>query len=298
VIKLEYLNSFLHFLQLEKGLAGNTINSYRLDIIRYLNYLEVRNINSLNDITEPIFVKFLSTLRDVGLETTSISRNFSSIKGFHKFLVAESISEKDPTLNIDRPKLSKRLPTVLSIEEIDKILEQPDLETPFGKRDRAILELMYATGLRVSETVSLKFPNLLFESELIRVFGKGSKERIVPIGKSAIFYVNLYRQESRPLFLSKNKNTDILFLNHHGKKLTRAFIWDMLKKYSKGADIEKNVHPHTFRHSFATHLLEGGADLRAVQEMLGHSDISTTQIYTHIDREYLKEVHKSFHPRG
>jgi integrase/recombinase XerD len=298
VIKIQFLNSFLHFLQLEKGLSENTISAYRLDIIRYLKFLEDNNINSIERITEPIFTKFLTTLKNVGMEATSISRNFSSIKGFHKFLMAEGYSDNDPTINTDRPKLSKRLPTVLAIEEINSILNQPDLKTTFGRRDRAILELMYASGLRVSETVNLKISNLLFDSEIIRVFGKGSKERIVPIGKSAIFYIQSYQMESRHLLISKKRPTDILFLNHHGNKLTRAFIWDMLKKYSIEANIDKNVHPHTFRHSFATHLLEGGADLRAVQEMLGHSDISTTQIYTHIDREYLKEVHKTFHPRG
>jgi integrase/recombinase XerD len=234
------------------------------------------------------------------LEANSISRNFSSIKGFHEFLISEGITEHDPLANFDRPKLSKRLPSVLSIEEIDLILAQPDMESHYGIRDRAILEMMYATGLRVSEVVTIRNSNsnLLFDSGLIRVFGKGSKERVVPIGQSAIEYINLYLRESRIILRSKKNSTDVLFLNHHGKKLSRASIWEMIKKYSKSADINKNVHPHTFRHSFATHLLEGGADLRAVQEMLGHSDISTTQIYTHIDREYLKEVHKSFHPRG
>jgi integrase/recombinase XerD len=299
-MKPDLLISFLNFIRLEKGLSLNTINSYKLDIQRYLKFLQDNGINQIENVTEDNFTEFLSVLKDVGLEANSISRNFSSIKGFHEFLVSEGITENDPLANFDRPKLSKRLPSVLSIEEIDLILAQPDMETVFGKRDRAILELMYATGLRVSEVITIRNSNsnLLFDSELIRVFGKGSKERIIPIGKSAMQFVNLYLTESRYKLTSKKSSTDILFLNHHGKKLSRTSIWDMIKKYSGAAGIEKNVHPHTLRHSFATHLLEGGADLRAVQEMLGHSDISTTQIYTHIDREYLKEVHKTFHPRG
>jgi integrase/recombinase XerD len=300
LIKKEYLNSFLNFLKLEKGLSDNTIVSYKLDLSRYFKYLDDCGISNLKEISDKHLSKFLSVLKNVGLEASSINRNFSAIKGFHEFIIGEGYSDNDPTTNIDRPKLPKRLPTVLSLEEIDAILAQPDLKTPFGLRDRAILELLYATGLRVSEAVNIKIStsNLLFESNLIRVFGKGSKERIIPIGNSAIHYITLYISEARVKLISKKKSTDALFLNHHGRKVSRAFIWEMLKRYTKSANIEKNVHPHTIRHSFATHLLEGGADLRAVQEMLGHSDISTTQIYTHIDREYLKEVHKTFHPRG
>jgi integrase/recombinase XerD len=296
----ELLNAFLNFIRLEKGLSLNTINSYKLDIQRYINFLHDNKIEEIENITEEIFSEFLYILKEVGLEANSISRNFSSIKGFHEFLISEGITGYDPMVNFDRPKLSKRLPSVLSIEEIDLLLAQPDMESFYGKRDRAILELMYATGLRVSEVITIRNSNsnLLFDSELIRVFGKGSKERVIPIGKSAMLYINLYLTESRPKLVSKKSSTDILFLNHHGKKISRASIWEMIKKYSGMAGIQKNVHPHTIRHSFATHLLEGGADLRAVQEMLGHSDISTTQIYTHIDREYLKEVHKTFHPRG
>jgi integrase/recombinase XerD len=297
VIKKETLiDSFLSYLQLEKGLSENTIKSYRVDLDRYLSYI-IEQKKDFDSINESFLNKYISTLIKAGLVASSINRNFSAIKGFHKYLQEEDISEVNPTENIDRPKLSKRLPEVLSIEEIDNIFEQPDMSTTTGYRDRAIMETMYATGLRVSELVGLKFVNLLFEMDIIRVVGKGSKERIVPIGKSAVYYVESYIKNIRPLLLNKT-NSDVIFLNRRGKKLTRAFIWDMLKKYTAMAQIEKNVHPHTLRHSFATHLLEGGADLRAVQEMLGHSDISTTQIYTHIDREYLKEVHKSFHPRG
>jgi integrase/recombinase XerD len=297
VIKKEILlDSFLSFLQLEKGLSENTIKSYRVDLDRYISYI-IDNNKSFDSINESFLNKYILTLLKAGLVASSISRNFSAIKGFHKYLLEEELCETNPTENIDRPKLSKRLPEVLTIEEIDKLFKQPDLSTPAGYRDRTILETMYATGLRVSEAVGLKFVNLLFDMDIIRVIGKGSKERIVPIGKSAVYYVESYIKNIRPLLL-KESNSDVIFLNQRGKKLTRAFIWDMMKKYTAMAGINKNVHPHTLRHSFATHLLEGGADLRAVQEMLGHSDISTTQIYTHIDREYLKEVHKTFHPRG
>lgn len=294
--KERLISSFLGFLQLEKGLSENTIKSYRIDLDRYITFIidQKKDFNSLN---ESFLNKYVLSLIKSGLVASSINRNFSAIKGFHKYLLDENITETDPTENIDRPKLSKRLPEVLTIEEIDKLFEQPDLATSTGYRDRTILETMYATGLRVSEAVNLRFVNLLFDMDIIRVIGKGSKERIVPIGKSAIYYVESYIKNVRPLMLN-NTNSDVIFLNRRGKKLTRAFIWDMLKKYTAAAGIDKNVHPHTLRHSFATHLLEGGADLRAVQEMLGHSDISTTQIYTHIDREYLKEVHKTFHPHG
>ncbi len=294
--KERLISSFLGFLQLEKGLSENTIKSYRIDLDRYITFIieQKKDFDSLN---ESFLNKYVLSLIKSGLVASSINRNFSAIKGFHKYLLEENITETDPTENIDRPKLSKRLPEVLTIEEIDKLFEQPDLATSTGYRDRTILETMYATGLRVSEAVNLRFVNLLFDMDIIRVIGKGSKERIVPIGKSAIYYVESYIKNVRPLMLN-NTNSDVIFLNRRGKKLTRAFIWDMLKKYTAAAGIDKNVHPHTLRHSFATHLLEGGADLRAVQEMLGHSDISTTQIYTHIDREYLKEVHKTFHPRG
>jgi len=294
--KERILDSFISYLQLEKGLSENTIKSYRIDLTRYIKFIEDNN-KDLKEISESLLYKYIKELTKAELATASIHRNFSAIKGFHKFLIEENLIDLDPTENLDRPKLSKKLPEVLTIEEIDKLLEQPDLSTPYGFRDRTILETMYATGLRVSETVNLRFNNLLFEMELIRVIGKGSKERIVPIGKSAIYYLDSYIKNVRPILLNKS-NSDVIFLNRRGKKLTRAFIWDILKKYTSQAKIDKNVHPHTLRHSFATHLLEGGADLRAVQEMLGHSDISTTQIYTHIDREFLKEVHKTFHPHG
>jgi len=199
---------------------------------------------------------------------------------------------------VSPPKLSKTLPSVLSVEEIDKILSVPDTSDKLGLRDKSILEMLYACGLRVSELIELKISNLFFDEEIIRVFGKGSKERLVPVGSSAIKWTKMYLVKSRPMLQKKSRSEGIVFLNNRGTKLSRMGIWKIVERYAKEAGIEKNVHPHTFRHSFATHLLEGGADLRAVQEMLGHADISTTQIYTHIDRDYIKQVHRDFHPRG
>jgi integrase/recombinase XerD len=297
MIKKEFLlDSFLSFLQLEKGLSENTIKSYRLDLNRYISFI-IQKGKNFDSVTEPFLDQYAAELLDGGLVAASVNRNFSAIKSFHKHLVAENISKIDPTENIDSLKIPKHLPEVLTVEELDLLLEQPDTSTPQGYRDKTIIETMYATGLRVSELVDLKFNNLFFEMDIIRVIGKGSKERVVPIGKSAISYIESYTKNVRPTLIAKG-SSDALFLNRRGKKLTRSFIWNMLKKYTAMAKIEKNVHPHTLRHSFATHLVEGGADLRAVQEMLGHSNIATTQIYTHLDRDYLKEIHKSFHPRG
>ncbi len=196
------------------------------------------------------------------------------------------------------PKLSKNLPSVLTVEEVDKLLSKPDINEKFGLRDKSLLEVFYACGLRVSELINLKLSSLYFNEEIIRVFGKGSKERLVPIGQSAMDWTEKYIKQSRPLLIKGIKSENYLYLNSRGSKLSRMGIWKIVNKYAKEAEIQKEVHPHTFRHSFATHLLEGGADLRAVQEMLGHADISTTQIYTHIDREYIKQEHKQFHPRG
>jgi integrase/recombinase XerD len=297
MIKKEFLlDSFLSFLQLEKGLSENTIKSYRVDIDRYITFV-IDEGKTFDSVTEKLLNKYIDKLLKSGLVATSINRNFSAIKGFYKHLIEENISKTDPTENIDSRKIPKRLPEVLTIAEIDLLLEQPDMSTLQGYRDKTIIETMYATGLRVSELVDLKFNNLLFEMDIIRVIGKGSKERIVPIGKSAISYIESYIKDIRPSLINKGAS-DAIFLNRRGKKLTRSYIWEMIKRYSAMAKIEKNIHPHTLRHSFATHLIEGGADLRAVQEMLGHSDISTTQIYTHLDRDFLKEVHRSFHPRG
>lgn len=289
---------YFDFLRLEKQVAQNTFVSYEFDLARYREYLSSVDVTSADKVTEDHISRFVKSLHEQGLAPRSIARTLSAVRGFHRFLVGEEESNDDPTENIESQKRTRSLPEVLTINEVDKILEQPDTSQPLGIRDRAILETLYATGVRVSELINLKQSNLMFETELILVFGKGSKERLVPIGSSARRWVERYQEESRPLYAKRGKALDSLYLNARGTKMTRQAIWDIIRKYARGAGITKEVHPHTFRHSFATHLLEGGADLRAVQEMLGHADISTTQIYTHIDREYLKEVHRTFHPRG
>jgi integrase/recombinase XerD len=301
-----YSQDYLHFLVLEKNASRNTIASYRLDIGRYVRFLELKEIMKPDDVTEEHAAEFLGTLRTAGLSPRSVTRCISSLNGFHKFMVGEGITQKNPMEGIDVPRLARSLPDVLTQAEVEAIFNQLDGElerAPERKkrlllRDRAILEVLYATGMRVSELIILKQRDLLESEETVRVFGKGSKERLVPIGKSALRWIEKYRTGCRRELEKKGEGEDALFLNARGRPMTRMAIWKIVQAYTKKAGIAKEVHPHTFRHSFATHLLEGGADLRAVQEMLGHSDISTTQIYTHIDREYLKEVHRTYHPRG
>jgi integrase/recombinase XerD len=298
----DHVRDYLHYLQLEKNAAKNTIASYTLDLKRYVDFLQRHHVRDFDGVAESHMSRFMAALHNDGLSPRSVTRTLSAIKGLHKFLIGDGVVHANPTENIDRPKLPRSLPDVLSQSEMDAILKQPT-DKPRDKRhlwvrDKAILETLYATGMRVSEVTALKQANVLPDQGLVRVFGKGSKERIVPIGGSALRWIARYQCEARPLILKRGKSQDALFLNVRGTAMTRMSIWNIVREYTKGAGITKDVHPHTFRHSFATHLLEGGADLRAVQEMLGHSDISTTQIYTHIDREYLKEVHRTFHPRG
>jgi integrase/recombinase XerD len=292
------IRRYFDFLLLEKGLTQHSLHSYQFDLAKYRAFLTDNGITSACAVNESRLSGFLKTLSGKRLSPRSVARILSAVRGFHRFLVGEGIHDDDPTENIDAPKRAKHLPGVLSVAEIESILKQPDTREQLGRRDRAILEVLYATGVRVSELTSLKQSDLMFESDLILVFGKGSKERLVPIGTSAVEWVKKYQREVRIHLVRSGKSHDVLFLNYRGGKLSRAAIRDMIVKYARMAGIKKEVHPHTFRHSFATHLLEGGADLRAVQEMLGHADIATTQIYTHIDREYLKEVHRTFHPRG
>jgi integrase/recombinase XerD len=289
--------AYLHFLRLEKSVSENTYTSYKTDLERYCAFLEDNNLSSAAKVTTAHASRFVQSLSTTGLSPQSIARAVSAIRGFHRFLIGEDLANDDPTQNLESPKRAKSLPEVLSLAEVNAILEQTDNRTPLGIRDRAILEVLYATGIRVSELINLKQSNLLFDEELIMVFGKGSKERLVPIGRSAREWVTTYQHETRLHIAKPQRSHDYLFLNARGGRITRRSIWSIVSKYAKKAGIKREVHPHTFRHSFATHLLEGGADLRAVQEMLGHADIATTQIYTHIDREYLKEVHRTFHPR-
>ncbi len=293
------LEQFLDYLSIEQNLSFNTIDSYRNDLRRYLEFVtSERKFSDLNQITSKDVSAFIHLLNSLGLSPKSISRNLSAIRTFHKYLMNEDILEDDPAENIDMPKLPKTLPSVLEIAEVEKILEQPDTLEHLGIRDRTMLELIYACGLRISELLSLKQNDIRTDAGFLRVFGKGSKERMIPVGEVAMNWILVYQEKVRPHLLGKQASDDVLFLNSRGKKMSRMGFWKILKRYTDMAGIKKEVTPHTFRHSFATHLLEGGADLRVVQELLGHSDISTTQIYTHIDREYLKEVHKTFHPRG
>lgn len=293
-----FLKEYLAYLKLEKNLADNSVTSYKNDLTSFLNFLEEKKITDLSEINSKSIIIFFTKLENIGLTSSSAARYFSSIKGFLNYLLINNYINSNPIEKVSPPKLSKNLPGVLSFAEIEKILNLPNTKDKLGLRDKAMLEVFYACGLRISELLSLKLSDLFLNEEMIRVFGKGSKERIVPIGSSAINWLDTYLTNSRPLLQKKMKSENYLFLNNRGSKLTRMGVWKIVNKYVKDSGIEKEIHPHTFRHSFATHLIEGGADLRSVQEMLGHADISTTQIYTHIDREFIKQVHKQFHPRG
>lgn len=294
----QFLDEYLAVLKLERNLSANTISSYQNDISKFLEFMKDHQIDDLDKINARFLVRFFSVLNDLGIASSSTARYMSSLKGFFNYLLKNEYIHKNPTETLISTKISRKLPEVLTIEEIDQIFECPDISSKLGLRDRALLEVFYSSGLRVSELISLKISDLYLEEEIIRVFGKGSKERIVPIGSSAVHWLNEYMKFSRPLLSKRLKSENVIFLNSLGSKLSRMGLWKIVRKYCDEAGIKKEVHPHTFRHSFATHLLEGGADLRAVQEMLGHADISTTQIYTHINRDYIKEVHRNFHPRG
>lgn len=293
-----FLKEYLAHLKLEKNLSQNTVASYKNDINAFISFLKELKIDDPSNVTTEHINGFFKVLKELGLLGSSTARYFSSLKGFFLFLIKNKYILKNPIEKISAPRISKKLPGVLDINEVEAILSIPDTKEILGLRDKAMLELFYACGTRVSELLNLKVNDLFFDDEIIRVFGKGSKERLIPIGSSAIKWIGEYLKKSRPLLMKKLKSENILFLNSRGTKLSRMGIWKIIDRYVKEAGIKKDVHPHTFRHSFATHLLEGGADLRAVQEMLGHADISTTQIYTHIDRDYIKQVHKQFHPRG
>ncbi len=293
-----FLKEYLTTLKLERNLSGNTVSSYKNDISSLLSYLETLGVTDPSQVNKKDLNSFFSSLNKTGLSSNSAARYYSSIKGFFRYLFIQNYIKENPMERVSSPKLKKGLPLVLSVTEVDSILARPDTSNVLGLRDKALLELLYACGVRVSELLGLKVSDLFFNEEMIRVFGKGSKERLVPVGRSAVKWVKEYLIKSRPMLEKKHKSENFLFLNQRGTKLSRMGIWKIVDKYVKDAGIKKEVHPHTFRHSFATHLLEGGADLRAVQEMLGHADISTTQIYTHIDREYIKQMHKDFHPRG
>ena len=286
-------------LRVEKNLSTNSIKSYKSDLRRYINFIfNIESIKDLNSIRQVHIRNFIRYLNDQNLSSSSISRSFSSIRSYHKFLSGEEKITHNPTQLLEPPKLSKKLPMVLSVQEVNEIINSVNLESTMGYRDIAILETLYSAGLRVSELCALEMNNLLFDSSMLRVLGKGNKERYVPLGSKAIKLINDYCKYVRSKLINKKYSDGNVFLSKNGKQLTRMTIFNIMKKWTQISGLNKDISPHTFRHSFATHLLEGGADLRAVQEMLGHSDISTTQIYTHLDNEYLKEVHQTFHPRA
>jgi integrase/recombinase XerD len=284
------------YLQLEKTLSGNTAASYRFDLRRLAGYLAQHCVSDLRSVTPEILSAYVRILYDIGFAATSIQRSVAAMRSFFAFAAAEGYVAADPTELLESPKASKTLPSVLSVDEIEAIIDAVDLQSRFGTRDRAIIETLYATGMRVSELCAFTAEQLLDREGLVRVFGKGSKERIVPIGDSALYWIGEYLEKERG-GVAKPHSGSTLFLNARGKGFSRMGIWKLVQKYAADAGVQKDISPHTFRHSFATHLLEGGADIRTVQEMLGHANIVTTEIYTHVDREYLKEVHRSFHPR-
>ena len=291
------LARFADYVALEQGLSPRTQEAYQRDLARFAEYAEAKGAQTPPDITARLLREYVYHLKDLGLSPASIRRNVSAVRSYFRFLTGDGVVARDPSERLETPKRWRSLPDVLSVEEVRQLLASPTLDDALVFRDRALLELAYGAGLRVSEWISLGVRDLLLEDGLVRVFGKGSKERLVPIGRSAIGAVAIYLRELRPK-LEKGDGKGILFLNARGKPLTRMGAWKILRGHVERAGLTKHVSPHTLRHSFATHLLEGGADLRAVQEMLGHVDIATTQIYTHVDREYLRQVHRSFHPRG
>lgn len=294
-----FLREYLNILRLEKNLSENTIISYSNDLSTFVAFLKNDfNLDDPEKISYNHVSSFFELLFELGLSGSSAARYLSSLRGFFGYLFHNKYITRNPVDKIEAPKRKKNLPEVLTISEMEDILSKPETKEILGLRDKAILEIMYACGLRVSEVINLKISNLYFKEDMIRVLGKGSKERLIPIGRCAVRWVLKYLADSRPMLVKKAFSENYVFLNNRGTKLSRMGIWKITDRYFKEAGINKEVHPHTFRHSFATHLIEGGADLRAVQEMLGHVDISTTQIYTHIDRDYIKQVHKDFHPRG
>ncbi|MBN1780723.1 site-specific tyrosine recombinase XerD [bacterium] len=288
---------FLDHILLDRGLAENTMTAYQMDLERYFQFMQEQNVLIPDRIRKDHVQLYMHTLADIGLAETSLARNLTTIRMFHRYLSAELLADEDPTIHIETPRLHRKLPAVLEICEIEQILNQFDLTVPKGIRDRAMFEFLYATGVRVSELVQLLQKNFMPEEGFVRIFGKGNKERLVPVGQTAVQSVIHYQKHVRENLVRYSKSQDRLFVNMRGKPMTRIAVWMILKAYAGSAGIKKNVSPHTFRHSFATHLLEGGADLRSVQEMLGHANIATTQIYTHLDREYLRDIIQTFHPR-
>ncbi|MFQ5631451.1 MAG: site-specific tyrosine recombinase XerD [bacterium] len=291
-----HAQEFLDFLIVERNLAENTIEAYRRDLMHYLEYLFQVSTRNLDEISPDTIYDFIFYFQDLGLAEASLSRKLSAVKSFHKYVLNEQYCSHNPAETVSIKRSPQKLPAVLEIHEIEMILELPETDQPLGLRDKALFEFLYATGARISEALNLTQGDCFPDDGFVRLYGKGRKERIVPIGEEAAHWLKRYQIHGRPLLADAFRSQDVMFLNRRGGKLTRMGAWKLLRKYVDLSGIKKHVSPHTFRHSFATHLLEGGADLRAVQEMLGHADISTTQIYTHLDKAYLREVIQEFHP--
>ncbi len=293
----EQIEDYLRFVQLERGLSNNTVVAYRQDLSEFLDFLNQEGFKTWPTEATDIDA-FLARQKDLHKATSSISRLISSLRKFYQWLARQNIQKLNPMIEIDPPKKEKRLPVALTEKEINDLLSQPDTDKKLGIRDKALLETLYATGMRVSELINLKLENIHDDLRLIKVFGKGSKERLIPISNVALEWINVYEEKVRdPLLLKKGKSNEYLFLNNRGTQLTRQAVWQIIKRYCLLAGIEKDVTPHTLRHTFATHLLENGADLRVVQEILGHSDISTTQIYTNLTQKHILKVYQETHPR-
>jgi integrase/recombinase XerD len=292
-----FKKGFKAWLQLEKSLSDNSVDAYLQDIDKLTAFLELHDLKkSPNDIDLKLLENFVKWIHELGMTATSQARIISGLRSFYKYCLLEQLSEKDPTVLLEAPKIRRKLPDTLSIKEIDAIIDSIDLSVAEGTRNKAIFETMYSCGLRVSELINLKISCLYLDVGFIKVIGKGDKQRLVPIGSEAIKHIGIYKNNVRNHIMIKKDKEDFLFLNRRGSQLSRVMIFLILKELVKKAGIEKNVSPHTFRHSFATHLVEGGADLRAVQEMLGHESITTTEIYTHLDRDFLRSTLQQFHP--
>ncbi|MBO8159167.1 site-specific tyrosine recombinase XerD [Thermosyntropha sp.] len=293
-----YKAAFIEYLIYEKGLSSNSVESYRRDLDKFFSFLKQKDkFKEPNDIGKDDILDFLGWQLEKGAAHSTVARSLSCIKSFYKFLQMEGYVEKNPTVNLETPRVKRKLPDVLSVAEVEKLMQQPDVLTPIGIRDRAMLELMYGTGIRVSELLSLNIDDINMTAGFLRCFGKGRKERIIPVNQTSLDWIGRYLSKSRN-FLVKNHFERTLFVNAKGKKMSRQGFFKILANYAKKANINKEVTPHTLRHSFATHLLENGADLRVVQEILGHADISTTQIYTHLTKSRLREIYNECHPRA
>ncbi|KNF07423.1 tyrosine recombinase XerD [Gottschalkia purinilytica] len=288
---------FANYLESEKELSTNTIECYIRDLKQFTNYLEDNNLADILNVSKTLILTYLMHLQKQGKSISTVSRNIASLRSFYQYMLNEGVISKDPTINLQSPKQEKKVPNILTPNEIEILLDQPDINTSKGIRDKSMLELLYAAGIRVSELISLKVSDVNLDLGYICCSKSNSNERVVPIGKIAVEILTIYINDHRDKFL-KDNNEESLFLNYHGKKLTRQGFWKIIKSYTKKANIDKTITPHTLRHSFAVHLLQNGADLRSVQEMLGHSDISTTQIYTLVTKNRIKEVYKKAHPRA